>query len=164
MPEFVRFAVSFLSVTIAAASFAADVRTIKEPEKIARVFPAAAKVRVLNVWATWCVPCVAEMPVLREIDATFGKELALAGVSLDDMIPGAKPATVVAFLDKQKIGFPHVYYTGGADALADMLLFGGEIPITIVYDGKGRELWRHEGLLDRTQTIARLRDTLRRMK
>jgi len=164
MREFVRFAVSFLSVTIAAASFAADVRTIKEPEKIARVFPAAAKVRVLNVWATWCVPCVAEMPVLREIDATFGKELALAGVSLDDMIPGAKPATVAAFLDKQKIAFPNLYYTGGADALADALVFSGEIPITIVYDGKGRELWRHEGLLDRTKTIARLRDTLRRMK
>jgi thiol-disulfide isomerase/thioredoxin len=121
-------------------------------------------VRVLNVWATWCVPCVAEMPVLREIDATFGKELALAGVSLDDMIPGAKPATVAAFLDKQKIAFPNVYYTGNVDALADTLVFSGEIPVTIVYDGKGRELWRHEGLLDRTKTLARLRDTLRRMK
>lgn len=164
MPEFARFAVSFLSVALAAASFAADVRTMKEPAKIARVFPAAAKVRVLNVWATWCVPCVAEMPVLRAIDDTFGSEVALAGVSLDDMIPGAKVATVTAFLDKQKIAFPNIYYTGGADALADALAFSGEIPITIVYDGKGKELWRHEGLLDRTKTIARLRETLRRMQ
>jgi thiol-disulfide isomerase/thioredoxin len=164
MPKFARFAVSFLSVTIAAASFAADVRTLKEPERISRLFPATAKVRVLNVWATWCVPCVAEMPALRAIDETFGSEVALLGVSLDDMIPGAKAASVVAFLDKQKIGFPNIYYTGGSDALADALAFSGEIPITIVYDRKGKELWRHEGLLDRTKTIARLRDTLRRMQ
>lgn len=165
MPKSARYVASFLSLlSLSVTLAAADVRTVKEPGKISAVFPAAAKVRVLNVWATWCVPCVAEMPVLRAIDDDFGAEVAVAGVSLDDMIPGAKPATVVAFLDKQKIAFPNIYYTGNADALADALAFSGEIPITIVYDSKGKELWRHEGLLDRTKTIARLRDTLRRMQ
>ncbi len=161
MRKYARFAVTFLSL-LALPALAADLRSIREPKKIASVFPAAAKLRLVNVWALWCVPCVAEMPDLRAIDETFGAEVALAGISLDDMLPDATPKPVNAFLDKQKIGFPNVYYTGNPDDLGDYLKFSGEIPITIVYDGKGKELWRHQGRIDRTQTIARLRELLRR--
>lgn len=161
MRKFARFAVTFLSLA-ALPALAADLRSIKEPKRIAGVFPTAAKLRLVNVWAMWCVPCVAEMPDLRAIDETFGAEVAMAGISLDDMLPDASPKPVNAFLDKQKIAFPNVYYTGNADDLGDYLNFSGEIPITIVYDGKGKELWRHQGRLDRKETIARLRDLLRR--
>jgi thiol-disulfide isomerase/thioredoxin len=162
MPKFARFTVSFLSVAVAAAAFAADLRTLHDPAKIAAVFPAAAKVRVVNVWATWCVPCVEEMPDLRAIDDAFGGEVAIVGVSLDDMIPDTKAATVASFLDRQKIAYPNVYYTGNADDLGASLDFSGEIPVTIVYDRKGKELWRQQGRLDRDQTIARLRELSRR--
>ena len=161
MREFVRFAALFLS---ALPLLAADLRPIKEPAKIAGVFPKTAKVRVLNIWATWCVPCVAEMPDLRAIDEAFGNDVAIAGVSLDDMLPDAKSEHVASFLDKQKIAFPNIYYTGNPDALGDQLKFNGEIPITIVYDARGKELWRHQGRLDKNQTIARLRDALRRIQ
>jgi thiol-disulfide isomerase/thioredoxin len=165
MPKSARFAGLSLSVALLALPLpAADLRPLKEPAKIASVFPAAAKVRVLNVWAMWCVPCVAEMPDLRAIDDAFGAEVAIAGVTLDDMLPDAKSAKTAEFLDRQKIAFPNVYYTGNADDLGDQLRFSGEIPITIVFDRKGNELWRHEGRLDRDQTIARLRETLRRMQ
>jgi thiol-disulfide isomerase/thioredoxin len=164
MQRFARFAVSFLSAAVATATLAADLRPLKDPAKIATVFPAAAKVRVVNVWATWCVPCVEEMPDLRAVDEAFGSDVAIVGVSLDDMIPRAQSAKVAAFLDKQKIAFPNVYYTGNADDLADRLDFSGEIPITIIYDRKGKELWRHQGRLDREQTIARVRELSRRMK
>lgn len=137
---------------------------MKTPADIAKVFPATAKVRVLNVLATWCIPCVQEMPDLRAIDEMFGAELAVAGVSLDDMIPDTKPEKVVAFLDRQRIAFPNLYYTGNPDDLGDHLDFDGEIPLTIVYDGKGKELWRHQGRLERDATVARLRDLSRRMK
>ena len=173
MSKSARFAASFLKQTTLGAlaalmlclpMLAADLRVIKEPAKIAAVFPSKAKVRVLNIWAMWCVPCVAEMPDLRAIDDAFGAEVALAGVTLDDMLPDAKSAKTVEFLDQQKIAFPNVYYTGNADELGEQLKFSGEIPVTIVFDRKGNELWRHQGRLDREKTIARLRDTLRRMK
>jgi thiol-disulfide isomerase/thioredoxin len=166
MPKSAPFAASFLKLALlllALPMFAADVRLIKEPAKIATVFPSKAKVRVINVWAMWCVPCVAEMPDLRAIDDAFGAEVALAGVSLVDMLPDAKSEKTAQFLDRQKIAFPNVYYTGNADDLGDHLRFSGEIPVTIVFDRKGNELWRHQGRLDRDKTIARLRETLRRM-
>ena len=161
MPKSARFAALSLSFLALTAS-AADLRTVKDPAKIAAVFPEAAKVRVINVWAMWCVPCVAEMPDFRVIDETFGAEIAIAGVSLDDMLPDATQKPVRAFLDKNKITFPNVYYTGNPDALGDYLNFSGEIPITIVYDDRGKELWRHQGRINRNQTIAQLRNLLRR--
>lgn len=165
MPKFVRFVASFLSLgALAIPAYAADLRPIEEPAKIASVFPAAAKVRVVNVWAMWCIPCVAEMPDLRAIDEAFGSEVTIVGVSLDDMLPDAKSSATAAFLDKHRIAFPNVFYTGNADALADRLEFSGEIPITIVYDRQGRELWRHQGRIERDETIARLRELLRRMQ
>ena len=88
----------------------------------------------------------------------------LVGVSLDDMIPDTTSKPVAAFLDKQKIAFPHIYYTGNADALADYLNFSGEMPVTIVFDARGKELWRHQGRIDRKQTIAQLRELLRRIR
>jgi len=168
MPKSVPFAASFLRpvllALLALPALAADLRVVKEPTGIAVVFPSVAKVRVINVWAMWCVPCVAEMPDLRAIDDAFGADLAMVGVTLDDMLPDAKSAKTAQFLDAQKIVFPNVYYTGNADDLAGHLRFSGEIPLTIVFDRKGKELWRHQGRLDREKTIARLRETLRGMQ
>jgi len=161
MRKYARFAATFLSLAALSAS-AADLRPMKDPAKIAGVFPRAAQLRLVNVWALWCVPCVAEMPDLRAIDETFGAEVAMAGVSMDDMLPDASMKPVAAFLDKNKIAFPNVYYTGNLDDLGDYLKFSGEIPITIVYDSKGKEVWRHQGRINRIQTIARLRELLRR--
>jgi thiol-disulfide isomerase/thioredoxin len=162
MRKYGRFAAICLSVALPLA--AADLRQAKAPAEVMKAFPAAAKVRVLNVWATWCVPCVQEMPDLRTIDETFGAEVAIVGVSLDDMIPDTKPEKVASFLDRQRIAFANIYYTGNADDLGEHLDFDGEIPLTIVYDRKGKEVWRHQGRLDRNATIARLREISRRMR
>ena len=160
MPKFALFAVLSLSPL----AFAADVRAVSDPKLIAKVFPSAAKVRLVNVWATWCGPCVAEMADLRAVDAAFGSELAIAGVSLDDMIPGTKPEQVKAFLDKQRVGWPNVYYTGRPDALGDLYDFDGQIPLTILFDAKGAEVWRKQGTITKDETIARVREVLRRSK
>jgi thiol-disulfide isomerase/thioredoxin len=162
MRKFAPFAASFLSVALPVFASAADLRPLSDPRKIGSVFPPAARLRVLNIWATWCVPCVAEMPEMRTLDEAFGGEVAIVGVTLDDMIPNAKRETVAAFLDKQKIAYPNVYYTGNPDELGDAFSFSGEIPVTIVYDDKGKELWRTEGTIRSREMIARLRELSRR--
>jgi hypothetical protein len=55
-----------------------------------------------------------------------------------------------------------VYYTGNPDELGDAFSFSGEIPVTIVYDDKGKELWRTEGTIRSREMIARLRELSRR--
>ncbi len=137
----------------------------KEPASVAKLFPAASTVRIVNVWATWCIPCVAEMGDLRDIANDFGPRLAVVGVSLDDMIPGDRAETkrhVIEFLQQRNVRFPNVYYSGSADALGAYLKFDGEIPITIAFDRNGRELWRHQGKIDRRKTIETIKQLLRR--
>ncbi len=71
MRTFVPFAAFCLSLAGSSAA-AASVVEVKEPAKIASAFSPRAAIRVLNVWATWCAPCVEEMADLRAIDAAFG--------------------------------------------------------------------------------------------
>jgi thiol-disulfide isomerase/thioredoxin len=153
----------FLLLFCASAS-AAELRDVNDPAKIKNAFPAAAKLRVVNIWATWCVPCVAEMPELRAVDAAFGPEVALAGVSMDDMIPETTREKVIGFLQKQRVSYINLYYRGNADDLTRFFRFEGEIPVTIAFDRRGNELWRHQGPINRTDTIAELRKLLRRMQ
>jgi len=154
----------FLSATAAGA---AQVVEVREPARIAAAFSPQASIRVVNVWATWCVPCVEEMADLRAIRSTFGPEVSLIGVSLDDMLPGDRQISkkkVAAFLDRQRIAFPNVYYVGNSDALGEFLRFDGAIPITIAFDRSGRELWRQQGRLDRRKTITTIRKLLGRSR
>ncbi|HEX9460753.1 MAG TPA: TlpA disulfide reductase family protein [Thermoanaerobaculia bacterium] len=153
----------FALLLVAMTASAADLRDLKDPAKIKDVFPRTAKLRVVNIWATWCVPCVAEMPELRTVGAAFGPEVVLVGVSMDDMIPGAKRENVAVFLDRQKIRYVNVYYKGNADDLSGYYRFQGEIPVTIVFDAAGREVWRHQGAIKSASTISELRTLLRRM-
>jgi thiol-disulfide isomerase/thioredoxin len=162
MPKSARFAVSFLSLLLALSVSAADLPDLADARGIDAAFPAGAKLRMVNVWATWCGPCVAEMPDLQAIDDAFGRELAILGISMDDSVPGIEKSRVTAFLAKQKIRFANLYYTGTPEKLGEHLDFSGEIPVTIIFDRKGKELWRHQGRIDKEKTIAVIRDLLRR--
>ena len=162
MPKSAPFAVSFLSALLALPMLAADLRPVRDPYLIEKGFPAKARVRVLNLWATWCAPCVAEMADLRAVDDLFGREVAFVGVSFDAMLPDAKQDKVASFLDKQKITWPNFYYTGNADTIGDYFDFRGELPLTVVYDGAQKELWRHAGRIDKNTLIAQVRAALGR--
>ena len=146
--------------------WAAPVEEVALPRQIPQVFSPASRIRVLNVWATWCAPCVAEMSDLRAIDQRFSSaEVEIVGVSLDDVIPGSRTETrarVDQFLRERGVRFRNVYYTGKMNALEDFFRFEGEIPITIVFDRKGRELVRHQGAIEKKAMIRQLEGLLKR--
>ena len=153
-----------LILLLATSASAAELRDLSDPAKIKDVFPAAARIRMVNIWATWCVPCVAEMPELRAVAKALGPDVALTGVSMDNMIPETTRENVIVFLDRQKISYINLYYRGNADDLATFFRFEGEIPVTIAFDRQGKEVWRHQGAIKSTDTIAELRKLLRRMQ
>lgn len=122
------------------------------------------KVRLFNVWATWCAPCVQEFPDLVKTARKFGlRDFEFISISADDP---SNAAPVRAFLDKQKAGMApklkksveaegrktNSYLYAGAD-MDDLMKvldpeWPGGIPHTLLVDTDGTILWRHNGLVD----------------
>ncbi len=91
--------------------------------------------RLLNVWASWCLPCIAEAPQLERLrDA--GVEIV--GVAIRD-----RPEDVADFLARH--GNPYVRI--GADDLSEVMLAIGSqgVPETFVIDGNGVITYQHMG-------------------
>ena len=154
----------FLLFVFVSVASAADLRDLRDLRRTQSAFPAAARLRIVNVWATWCPPCVAEMPQLRAIERELGPSVALVGVSVDDAVPGSDRRKVAGFLDSQKIRYPNLYYRGNLDDLGSFFRFEGAIPVTIAFDRTGKEVWRHEGPIESRSTIPELQKLLRRTR
>lgn len=108
-------------------------------------------VLVVNVWATWCAPCRAEMPGLAALARDLGPSgVRVVGLSVDD---GA--TTVQAFLDRRPLPYPVVLDGGALAALGNP----GVVPTTVVFDRAGRVRLRHEGFV----VPSTLRPLLRRL-
>jgi thiol-disulfide isomerase/thioredoxin len=103
---------------------------------------AGGKPLLLNLWATWCAPCVKELPTL---DALADKQGAPQVVALSQ--DTSAPEQVRAFLAERKIGLEA--YQDSAMAASSAL--GSQIlPTTILYGSDGKEIWRYSGDLDWT--------------
>lgn len=107
----------------------------------------AGKPFLLNLWATWCGPCKIEMPAL---DAIAGEgKLTVVTVSQD--LDGAK--VVQPYF--AKAGFRALKaYTDKETHLSETL-GSPSLPTTILYDAKGREVWRVTGGMTWTSAAAR---------
>ena len=107
----------------------------------------AGKPLLVNLWASWCAPCVKELPTLDALART-GKVQVLA-VSQDT----GPRASVVAFLQAHKIGTLEPYQDekmGLSGALGPDTV----LPTSILYDSSGKEVWRYVGDLDWTSPDA----------
>ena len=92
---------------------------------------------VLNFWATWCVPCVEEIPVFRRLHATR-KDIVIYGISLDE--PN-QLEIVRKFVGEQRINYPIYLRDGKGDFEAMVNSIDpnwiGALPATFIYkDGK----------------------------
>lgn len=117
-----------------------------------------AKLRVVNMWATWCVPCRREFPELVRTAAAFDtSDVSLTFASLD--FPEMEDS-VRAYLTRQGVRGT-TYLTelpsNPAATLAFEPLWAGELPATFVYDAQGTRRFAHIGAL----TESALSDTLR---
>jgi thiol-disulfide isomerase/thioredoxin len=99
---------------------------------------------LVNLWATWCAPCVKELPALDSLAANSTGKLAVVAIS-EDM---NGDADVQPFWQSHGIK-ALTAYTDKANKLMNAV-GAGELPITILYDAKGKEVWRVAGGKDWT--------------
>ena len=95
---------------------------------------------VINFWATWCKPCVAELPYIEALhEAYAGEKIKVILVSLD--FPKQLETKLVPFINKQQLKSDvHVLVdgsTGWIDKVSTQ--WDGAIPVTMIYKGYNRE-------------------------
>jgi thiol-disulfide isomerase/thioredoxin len=106
---------------------------------------------LLNFWATWCPPCVAELPelvaVVREHESGG---LQVLGVSFDMMLPGKEPDEVIThvrtFLEQRGLVLPTVVLDrADYKSIRARYDLPDGIPVTLAIDRAGNVVDRHEG-------------------
>ncbi|WP_027442850.1 TlpA family protein disulfide reductase [Erythrobacter cryptus] len=112
---------------------------------------------LLNLWATWCAPCVKEMPQLDRLAAMLAGEVRVITVSQD--VRGAE--VVVPFFAKGGYSALEPWLDPEA-RLSGALSPEGQLPLTILFDARGQEVWRLAGGhdWDSPAAIALVRDAL----
>lgn len=99
---------------------------------------ADGKVRLVNIFASWCGPCAAEMPQLQ---ALKGAGLTIEGIASRD-----KPSDSLAFL--RQFGDPYDRIGNDATSAVQIAIGSSGVPETYVVDGKGMIRFQHIGPLD----------------
>jgi len=113
----------------------------------------SGKVVVVNFWATWCIPCVGELPTFNKVHHDFGsKGVTVIGIDMGD--EGAEK--VRRFLQKHPID----YTVGlGGDALAAKYKLES-YPVTVVFDRTGKEIQRFDESLTEKDLLAAVQKAL----
>jgi thiol:disulfide interchange protein DsbD len=114
----------------------------------------AGKVAVVNFWATWCVPCIKEIPSFNKLHREFAsKGVVVVGVSMDeDGVERVRP-----FLVKNPMEYAVAL---GNEALAKEFKTDDGIPITVVFDRAGKQVKRFQGYLSETELLTAVQSSL----
>ena len=106
---------------------------------------------LVNLWASWCAPCIKELPTLQELEQSHNQDGALGVIAVSqDMAP---QGSVEAFLAERDLGRFAAFHDAEmklTDALKIQVM-----PTTILYGSDGKEIWRYVGDLDWTGEEAR---------
>ena len=133
------------------------------------------KLRLINLWATWCQPCVKEFPDLTAIASKFSRrEFELITISMDSK---NQMGRAQKFLSKHRAVIsdrlrPSVkaegrttnnyLYIGDVDDLAKALdpKWNGAVPLTLLVDQEGEVLYQIVGLINRETIVEKVLDTI----
>ncbi len=116
----------------------------------------SGKIIVINFWATWCGPCLTELPLFEKTMARYkdDKEVAFLAITTDE-----DRELVAPFLKQHKFNLPVAY----ADYLNDFFKVNS-IPTTIILDRKGEVAFRQAGYNPRTDFTAELSERIEEAK
>jgi cytochrome c biogenesis protein CcmG/thiol:disulfide interchange protein DsbE len=151
------FIVALVAAGCSSGGDVGDVPPLPETtaEALQELLSSAGQPVVLNVWASWCIPCRSEAPLLRIAHESFGDEVRFVGLNVRDAQDPAR-----AFLNEFDLdGFEHFFDPSGA---VQGSLGRGGVPLTMFYAPGGELVERHFGVIDERTLALNIDEILRR--
>jgi thiol-disulfide isomerase/thioredoxin len=115
---------------------------------------ASGNVVVLNFWATWCEPCVEEIPIFRKLQANH-QEIIVIGISMDDLNIENK---IQRFITEHRMNYRVAIWTGNDfEQMVDSIDPGwdGPIPATFIFR-KGKLVYSRTGPVTEAELLKQL--------
>jgi thiol-disulfide isomerase/thioredoxin len=126
-----------------------ELSSLELPGLKEEVLKNSSKYRLINVWATWCGPCVIEFPEFVKMQRMYGqRDFEVVSVSIDKP---SKIEKVTAFLEENQAAFLNYIYTGDdQEAFINTVDPGwqGNLPYTMLVAPGGEVIYRHDGIID----------------
>ena len=142
----------------------ADVREI-DASGIQKLLHDSQDLQLVTVWATWCAPCIAEMPETAEVARAFSnRRLKWITISIDEPRNSGR---VYEMLSAKKVSAANYIFTG--EKLHDLATaldpadakWDGSPPHTLLIAPRGKVVYRHVGPIDRNELSAKIREPLK---
>jgi len=107
------------------------------------------KIRIINFWATWCPPCLKEIPEFIKLQLEFkNNNIQFIGIAIEDL------ATVKEYLNNNPVNYPMLI--GGDKAIALSQQLGNivnAVPFSLIINQQGQIIHRQPGELSREKII-----------
>jgi thiol-disulfide isomerase/thioredoxin len=154
------------SESLVAAAKAGDITAGKEASSITvvtadevrdAVHAGQGRVTLVNFWATWCPPCVAELPYFAEVYDSYDRDrVHFLSITADH--PETIDDAVTPFLEQRELPFPILLMDAMPEDIEEVLdePFPGNLPVTLIYDTQGNIAQRW----DREVTLQELEDAI----
>ena len=114
-----------------------------EPQSIRKW---AGQPLIINFWATWCAPCLREMPLLQTLHLESAQTgVQVIGIAID------RQSDVQQFITESGISYPILWGEGDAIAVSDLLGVPSGLPFTVLVTANGEILTLYVGELERDQ-------------
>lgn len=120
-----------------------ELKVLDGPGTTMKLSSLRGKAVLINLWATWCEPCKAELPELVELQTKYGPQgFVILGVAQDD----SDEKTIVGFAHKMGLNYPILQ---GTNKMNDLYPSEG-LPLSIYVDRSGRVVYRAVGVVDKS--------------
>ena len=142
----------FVMICFQQITFSQEVKMITTPDEMMSVLETnKSSALLVNFWATWCRPCIEELPYFEEAKKVYSdKKVKILLVNLDFLSESAK---VEAFVTKKNLK-NEVYQLSDTDANKWInqidTTWDGAIPVTVFYQG-GKKVLFHNGALNQSE-------------
>ena len=104
----------------------------------------SGKLRLINVWATWCGPCRLEYPEFVNIQRMFGaRDFEFVSIAMDE---ADKKETALKFLEKSESALSNYIFSGDKYDLIEAIdpAWNGALPFTVLIEPDGKKVWSHQ--------------------